>query len=54
MPFGANSASVGFPIPCLPSLVSAIFETQWTTLDFAQTPCGLLPPVSPCRIARRS
>ena len=42
-PIVANSASVSFPIPCLPSLVGETFETQWTTLDFAQAPCGLLP-----------
>ncbi|HEX5052634.1 MAG TPA: hypothetical protein VFZ65_12735 [Planctomycetota bacterium] len=38
-----SAASVSFPIPCLPSLVGSQFETQWTTLDPAQTACPLLP-----------
>ena len=38
-----GTASVEFPIPCLPSLVGSNFDTQWTTIDFTQTPCSLLP-----------
>ena len=42
-PIVNNSASVEFPIPCLPSLVGAQFDTQWTTIDFTQAPCSLFP-----------
>jgi hypothetical protein len=42
-PIAAGSAWVQFPIPCLQSLVGIVFETQWTSIDFTQTPCGLAP-----------
>jgi hypothetical protein len=38
-----GNASVQFPIPCLNSLVGAQLEVQWTTIDFSQAPCVLLP-----------
>lgn len=42
-PIVAGQATVQFAIPCLVSLVGAQFETQWTTVDFTQSPCPLLP-----------
>jgi hypothetical protein len=42
-PIAAGSASIQFPIPCLPSLVGSAFETQWTSIDFSQAPCSLAP-----------
>ena len=45
-PNGGGIFNVYFPIPCLPSLVGAQFETQWTMLDPTQAPCPLLPGLS--------
>ncbi len=42
-PIPGSYTSVDFPIPCLPTLVGAQFETQWTTIDLAQAPCPLFP-----------
>ena len=44
-PIVGTSASVEFPIPYLTSLAGAIFETQWTTIDFTQAPCAVFPGV---------
>jgi hypothetical protein len=48
-PNGGGIFNVYFPIPCLPSLVGAQFETQWTMLDPTQAPCPLLPGLSVTR-----
>ncbi len=42
-PILGGTASVEFGIPCLPALVGAQFESQWTTIDFSQAPCALFP-----------
>lgn len=42
-PILAGTAAVEFGIPCLPALVGAQFESQWTTIDFSQAPCALFP-----------
>lgn len=42
-PIVAGSAKVEFPIPCLLSLVGQQFQTQWTTIDFSQSPCPTFP-----------
>mgnify|MGYP003624343893 FL=1 len=44
-PIVGGSAAVEFPIPCLVSLVSLQFETQWTTLDLSQVPCPQFPGI---------
>jgi hypothetical protein len=51
-PNGGGIFNVYFPIPCLPSLVGAQFETQWTVLDLSQAPCPLLPGLSASRRLR--
>ena len=38
-PITVSQSSVSFPLPCLPGLVGAQFEIQWTTLDVTQAPC---------------
>lgn len=45
-PNGGGIFNVCFPIPCLPSLVGAQLETQWTMLDPTQAPRPLLPGLS--------
>ena len=44
-PIVGGSAAVEFPIPCLVTLVSLQFETQWTTLDLSQVPCPQFPGI---------
>ncbi len=46
LPNTGSSASVGFPIPCLPALVTAQFEVQWTTIDPTFSPCAVFPGLS--------
>lgn len=41
-----GAASVQFVIPCLPTLVGAPFESQWTVLDPSASPCTMLPGIS--------
>ena len=38
-----SCASQWYTVPCRPALVGAQFQTQWTTLDPSQAPCGLYP-----------
>jgi hypothetical protein len=38
-----GNATVDYVVPCLPMLVGAQFETQWTTLDPVAAPCALVP-----------
>ena len=38
-----GASFVEFPIPCLQSLIGQQFETQWSVIDFTQTPCVLFP-----------
>jgi hypothetical protein len=42
-PILGTSAFVEFPIPCVPSIVGSVFETQWTGIDFGQAPCPTFP-----------
>jgi hypothetical protein len=42
VPVVAGSASVSFPLQCLPSMVGTVYETQWTTVDLTQAPCSLV------------
>jgi hypothetical protein len=41
-PILGTSACVDFGILCEPSLVGAQFVSQWTTIEFTQSPCPLL------------
>ena len=42
-PILGTSAFVDFGILYEPSLVGALFESQWTTIEFTQSPCPLFP-----------
>ena len=42
-PGGSHDRLVRILQVILPSLVGAQFESQWTTIDFTQSPCPLFP-----------
>jgi hypothetical protein len=40
---GGGIFNARFAIPCLPALVGAQFDTQWTVVDLPQAPCAAFP-----------